>query len=444
MSARGKEIVRPEINPKFTYGKITGFRFRNSITPTKGKYSIRFTLDFENKSNESLQRGGFNTQKEAYAAKELLTARLNANKFVPFEFKVREFYDYWLYYYMIDEKEISYNTFTSYNNIIGYLVKEWGENTKLIDLSREKIISALESFSSDSLRALAYSVVGSSFKFAEAQNMLDINAASSAIRVVKNKLKKEKEQKIAENGDDFAPPKQRPVLDANQAAMLLYTCKKEEPSIYMALLFTVASGLRISEALGVKFKDIDFGKQELLMRRQVGRSLKNEGFDSDELSTQELEPKSDNGYRNTPLASFVIEEIILARANYEKHKRIIPDFKDKDFITFQKSGKPFNRSQVYKKYHNIFKLCDIPYIEWHDLRHTYSTLLAQYGVSMKAISICMGHYSEEFTKKTYVSLKDPVYDAVDEMIPFINEVLPGVSKVIEDTIPQNYVLAVLP
>ena len=51
----------------------------------------------------SMQKGGYHTKSEALKAKEFTIAELHAQKFIPFEYTVKEFFDFWLYYHMIDE-----------------------------------------------------------------------------------------------------------------------------------------------------------------------------------------------------------------------------------------------------------------------------------------------------------------------------------------------------
>lgn len=60
-------------------------------------------------------------------------------------------------------------------------------------------------------------------------------------------------------------------------------------------------------------------------------------------------------------------------------------------------------------------------IIWHDLRHTYATLLDQNNMNMKVVSEILGHYSEEFTNEVYVIHKPEViiYDTSEVMNSFI-------------------------
>ncbi|MCR1989763.1 site-specific integrase [Blautia coccoides] len=442
----GKKIEKPDINPKLTYGEIVSWEFRPSITPQRDKYCFRFKLTFENGHIEPMQVGGFTTKAEAHNVKELTIAALHKREYVPFpKITLKEFYDYWLYYYMIDVRKIAYPTLINYRNIIyNYIIPKLGADEKMINIDRSKIIEALQTLKSDSIFSTGKTVIKTSFKIAKEKHLIYSNASAGAIRTVKNERMRQQEEKKKEQGDDFKPPEQRPVYSAEQVSIILNTAKERTPNIFIPLLFTITAGLRISEAVGVKFKDIDFGKKELHLSHQVGRSIDDSGLEENELYCQELDPKSENGIRVIPLADFVIDEIVLARRRYDALKIAVPNFKDYDYITFQMSGKPFVRNYVYPQYNELLEYCKIPKIEWHDLRHTYSTLLAQYGISMKAVSVCMGHASKEFTQAVYVTSSKVVYDAVEEITPFMMEVLPGPKKRHEIEIDDNYLLEVLP
>lgn len=71
----------------------------------------------------------------------------------------------------------------------------------------------------------------------------------------------------------------------------------------------------------------------------------------------------------------------------------------------------------------LMKKCNIDCTKhvWHDLRHTYATLLDQNNMNMKVVSEILGHYSEEFTNEVYVIHKPEViiYDTSEVMNSFI-------------------------
>ena len=64
------------------------------------------------------QVGGFATKEDAIYAKEEIITLLHQKAYMPFQFTLKEYFDYWLYYYMMDERQITYSTFINYRNMI--------------------------------------------------------------------------------------------------------------------------------------------------------------------------------------------------------------------------------------------------------------------------------------------------------------------------------------
>lgn len=126
-----KPLIKPEVNPCFYKGKIIGWQFREKITPSHGKYSFRFKLTFSDGSVVPKERSGYNTRKKCLEAKELAITQLHNHNFVAFEVTVKEFYDYWLYYHMIDNIKIANGTYVSYRNIIYNYINPKIGNIKL-------------------------------------------------------------------------------------------------------------------------------------------------------------------------------------------------------------------------------------------------------------------------------------------------------------------------
>ena len=92
-----------------------------------------------------------------------------------------------------------------------------------------------------------------------------------------------------------------------------------------------------------------------------------------------------------------------------------------DFVLFRDHGKAIARPYYYFK--KLMKKCNLDCTKhvWHDLRHTYATLLDQNNMNMKVVSEILGHYSEEFTNEVYVIHKPEViiYDTSEVMNSFI-------------------------
>lgn len=439
-----KPLIKPPVKETLMYGDIISWKFRDSITPERQTYAYRFSLTFANGTVRSMQKGGFPTRAEAATAREVTISQLYAKTFIPFEYSLQEFYDYWLYYYMLDERKIAYGTYMNYRNVIyNYLLKTCDPARKISSIEREDILTVLDSIHSKSVLKAAYHVLKISLRYAKDHQIIHTNPAVTAIRIKKDQEKKDLLQGIKE-GTVTVQPKQYPVLSAQGTANLLLCSKEEEPDLYPPLLLSLTAGLRISEAIAVKFSDIDWGSGELRISRQLGRKTNNEGMEQGRVCTQELKPKTRSGNRAVPLADFVIDELILAWRNYETKKDSCPGFQDLGYVCCQENGLPFQRSSFGKKFKRLLKLCGLPDMRWHDLRHTYATILKQYEISLKAIAVCMGHRGTEVTEDVYINLPEEIYDCDKEIGVFIESMEFGHLETIEVKVDENYLLELLP
>jgi integrase len=67
----------------------------------------------------------------------------------------------------------------------------------------------------------------------------------------------------------------------------------------------------------------------------------------------------------------------------------------------QKNGKPIQPPEMARMYRKIVEISGLPYIRFHDLRHTHATLLLQQGVHPKVVSERLGHSTIGITMDTY-------------------------------------------
>lgn len=69
----------------------------------------------------------------------------------------------------------------------------------------------------------------------------------------------------------------------------------------------------------------------------------------------------------------------------------------------------------------------MPDIRWHDLRSAFCTILLKNDFNPKAVSKLMGHAKGLITMDVYGDNRGMVTDCVDEMQPFIDEVMPDIE-----------------
>lgn len=414
-----KPIEKPNVLDCFFHGEIIDWKFRSRLTPTHGKYAIRFEIIFEDGTVVSQERGGFSTLKEGEKAKERIIADLHHRTFVCFSVTVKEFMEYWFYYYMIDEKEISYNTFFCYRNIINnYILPQMGHR-KMQSLQRNDLIAFFNTISKPSILLLAYSVIGSSFKHAKKIHIIRTDIAIAAI-----KTKRRMDAKELSNQPDNPSKKDRATLTAEQLKELLLTCKETEPDLFLPLIITATTGCRVSELLALKFQNINFEEKLLYIRDQLGYSVTQHTIENQDNGQQHVRLKSKNSERVCLLPDFVIEELTLAFERYQQQVLQNPDFSNRGYIWFKEDGSPHSRAAYIKPFKRLKQRLNLPQdFHWHDIRHTFATIMAENHISLKEIAVAMGHGDSMLTWATYIEKDRVVSNEIAEIYPFIDEIL---------------------
>jgi integrase len=129
------------------------------------------------------------------------------------------------------------------------------------------------------------------------------------------------------------------------------------------ILFLASSGLRIGEAIAVKWSD--FQGNVLHITRRI--------YDGDVGAV-----KSAHSVRQLPITSDLIERM---RA-----------LGGKDWIFRSRTGTPFNPGNVLKRYvRPAAKQLGIAIGGWHDFRHSLTTAMRRNGVHPKVVSGILGH-----------------------------------------------------
>ena len=140
---------------------------------------------------------------------------------------------------------------------------------------------------------------------------------------------------------------------------------------------------------------------------------------------QEVKLKTPSSERDLPIPDYVFEAILEQRKIYERNKsRRNSQFQDSGYICCSSYGKPRSKDFHWKYYKQLKTENNLPDIRWHDLRSTFSTLLLKNDFNPKAIAKLMGHAKELITMDVYGDKREIIADCVDELQPFIDEVMP--------------------
>jgi len=175
-----------------------------------------------------------------------------------------------------------------------------------------------------------------------------------------------------------------------------------EDYMYPAIITDLMIGLRRGELLGLKWKDVDFKKGTMLVRRQLIRKSSGE-------AKLEERVKTDSGYRELELPPTLIailkehkkkqwdikQELIEDQENIADKK--VVDIKRKkdpqgeDLIFCWSDGRWFTPDHFYRHLQRLLKKHGFEKLSVHGLRHTYATSAVSLGIDISVLSKNMGH-----------------------------------------------------
>lgn len=210
-------------------------------------------------------------------------------------------------------------------------------------------------------------------------------------------------------------PKQMRILTPDELRKFLEACRD---SPYWPVFWTaLTTGLRRSELLGLRWRDVDLERGVLSVTAALHR-LPGSGL-------KLLAPKSSRSRRLVlmpPVTAALLREI---RTQQEDMKRRLGLAMDpEDFVFARADGRPFDPEKVSKAFGEVAKKAGIEGIRLHDLRHTHASLMLIAGVHPKVVSERLGHASVAITMDIYSHVLPGLQeDAVTRLSHLLSPVL---------------------
>jgi len=96
-----------------------------------------------------------------------------------------------------------------------------------------------------------------------------------------------------------------------------------------------------------------------------------------------------------------------------------------DLVFATHEGKPIDPSVLTHNFARIVKRAGLQGVRFHDLRHTFASLMLLRGAKPKVISEALGHASVAFTMDAYSHIIDGMQS---DAITLLDEVLPAAIK----------------
>lgn len=150
----------------------------------------------------------------------------------------------------------------------------------------------------------------------------------------------------------------------------------------------IMSGARQGELLGLKWKDVDWDNNQI----QIRRTFNNQ---------QWFKPKTKTSERRIDLGPQMMK-------NLKKWKMACPPNK-LNLIFPNEAGQPLNHNNMVNRFFApALESAEIGVVRFHDLRHTYASLLIEQGENVKYIQTQLGHSNPTVTLNVYAHLMKPV------------------------------------
>ena len=168
------------------------------------------------------------------------------------------------------------------------------------------------------------------------------------------------------------------------------------------------TGLRIGEALALRWQDVDLDKATLTVTGtlyRVGRHLER----SDR-------PKTRGSIRSIPLTRAVVEELRGHRRRQDTERAALgPAWAEYGLVFTTEIGTPIDHSNALRWFKGRAAEVDVT-ATFHTLRHSAATTLMAAGVPLPVISRVLGHSSVRVTGDIYAHVStEHTRDAVDRL-----------------------------
>ena len=192
----------------------------------------------------------------------------------------------------------------------------------------------------------------------------------------------------------FPPrPRRRPTtaLSAEQLLVLLDGTRCDRLHTLWVVLST--AGLRIGEALGLRWQDVDLELGRIAVRQALQR-LRGAGLVF-------VEPKTAASRRAVELTQRATEALRDQRRSQSAMALLTPGWRETGLVFTSLCGGPMEPHQANVELTRALRSLGLPHVRVHDLRHTAATVMLEGGIHPKIVQEMLGHKTIVTTLDTY-------------------------------------------
>lgn len=199
-----------------------------------------------------------------------------------------------------------------------------------------------------------------------------------------------------------------PLTRPEATALLKVLRQEDDAALWLTLL---SLGLRIGEALALRWSDIDLDEERLTVARSVSRVR----FEADPVTGRHrtelvfTEPKTRRSAARLATPSALVVALRRHRALQAEARLSSPCWADEDLVFPTSIGTAQDTRNVGRRWHALRGRAGITRpIRLHDLRHSAATFLLTQGVPMRVIMETLRHSRFATTADIYTHVLDEV------------------------------------
>ena len=298
-------------------------------------------------------------------------------------------YDYLVSYLKRVEPELQKNTIVSYRSMTNGKIRRYFQRRPQLtvgNLKPQDIQDFYQSLFADGVVANTvihyHALLRRAFQQAFKEERIDANPFDRVGRPKKNKF----------HGENYTQ---------EELLTLLHLARGDV--IYPAILLAGAMGLRRSEALGVRWSRIDWEKRTVLLDTKIVEYREN--------GKKKVEPveemKNKSSRRTLPLPDPVVEMLQVQKDHREVYRKMFQGSYNAqylDYVCVNQLGELLRPSYVTDHFRELLEKYGLRHIRFHDLRHTFASLLINQDVPLINVSNFLGHSDLSTTANIYAHL----------------------------------------
>ena len=298
-------------------------------------------------------------------------------------------YDYLVSYLKRVEPELQKNTIVSYRSMTNGKIRRYFQRRPQLtvgNLKPQDIQDFYQSLFADGVVANTvihyHALLRRAFQQAFKEERIDANPFDRVGRPKKNKF----------HGENYTQ---------EELLTLLHLARGDV--IFPAILLAGAMGLRRSEALGVRWSRIDWEKRTVLLDTKIVEYQEN--------GKKKVEPveemKNKSSRRTLPLPDPVVEMLQVQKEHREVYRKMFQGSYNAqylDYVCVNQLGELLRPSYVTDHFRELLEKYGLRHIRFHDLRHTFASLLINQDVPLINVSNFLGHSDLSTTANIYAHL----------------------------------------